>query len=95
MTDTTKPDPLDGIMDLIQAHASASSASATSGYRHWTARAAACRRIQEEILSAIERAQADERERCAKVCEADGTIDSVICAQAIRARGTTGEQDEH
>jgi hypothetical protein len=84
MTDTTK-----GAADALMKLAERLRMAPLSGGEYRTAHA----ELESAILSAIERARADERERCAKECEADGTIDSVICAQAIRALGpeTGGE----
>jgi hypothetical protein len=46
------------------------------------------------ILSAIERARADERERCAKVCDDHGTVAGAFCAQDIRALGPKTSEGE-
>ena len=51
-----------------------------------------CRELREEL----ETARADEREECAKLCDEMNSMSDyyglrieLICAQAIRARGTT------
>jgi hypothetical protein len=126
MTDTTKPDPLDGIMEMIRVHV-----RANPDYGHWTTRMAAQDNIHTAIQSAIERARADAIEQAAKACEAKideaehkratdrareamksrsmrdqidrlkheamvSVHNAVLqrSADAIRALGTTGEQDE-
>ena len=44
-----------------------------------------------DISKLIQLARADEREACAKVCDAGATVEGIAqkCAAAIRARGNT------